>query len=229
MPGATTTRANGNQQRQHKRARRRFYTVVVVLAFSTFGVLLGVVRRNPRLAADVSTTLRVQRRRRPFLTQAMRLISWLGFRPQSLVLPGASVGLAWVLGNGRDARYLFVAWGASFASYTTKRLVMRPRPNGLDIQVVEAGLRDSSFPSGHVLHYVVFWGFVCYLWDWHVRHTWLRRIPVTILATIIGLVGISRIYLGHHWLTDVLGSYSLGTGILLSLIGLRTRGTKDRI
>jgi undecaprenyl-diphosphatase len=205
------------------------YTLVVVLAFAAFAALSAVVRRNPRLAADVSMTLRVQRRQHPYLTRGMRIVSWLGFRPQSLILPGASVMLAWLLGNERDARYLIAAWGASFASYTTKRLVMRPRPNGQEVQVVEAELRDSSFPSGHVLHYVVFWGFVGYLWDWHVRRTWLRRIPLSIIAAIISLVGISRIYLGHHWLTDVLGSYSLGTGILLSLIGLRTRGTSGRV
>lgn len=229
MAGSGAVQGNVSYQRERKRARRHVYTAVVVLAFSVFGMLTAAVRRNPRLAADVSTTLRVQRRQHPFLTRVMQLVSWLGFRPQSLILPGVSVALAWMFGKRRDARYLMAAWGASFASYTTKRLVMRPRPNGLEIQVVEADLRDSSFPSGHVLHYVVFWGFVCYLWDWHVRHSWLRRIPVTIMAATIGLVGISRVYLGHHWLTDVLGSYSLGTGILLSLIGLRTRGTEDRV
>lgn len=108
-------------------------------------------------------------------------------------------------------------------SYTTKRLVMRPRPGGAEFTVVEADLRDSSFPSGHVLHYVVFWGFVCYLWSRTVKHPLLRRIPVAVVSSMIGTVGISRVYLGHHWLTDVLGSYSLGSGILLSLIGLHTR------
>jgi membrane-associated phospholipid phosphatase len=199
------------------------------MAFGVFALLMLIVRRNPRLAADVSTTIRVQRSQHPQLSRFMSLVSWLGFRPQSLVLPASIVATAWFTGNRRDARYLFVAWAASFASYTTKRLVMRPRPNGMDIRVVEAGLRDSSFPSGHVLHYVVFWGFVAYLWDWHIRHSLLRRVPVTILTFVIAVVGISRVYLGHHWLTDVLGSYSLGTGILLSLIGLRTRGTSEAV
>ncbi len=217
------------QTRRERRERRLVFTAAVALAFGVFGLLMLVVRRNPRLAADVSTTIRVQRRQHPRLSQFMSLVSWLGFRPQSLILPITIITTSWVTGHRRDARYLFVAWAASFASYTTKRIVMRPRPNGLEIRVVEADLHDSSFPSGHVLHYVVFWGFVAYVWDWHIRHSLLRRVPVTIIGIAIGLVGVSRVYLGHHWLTDVLGSYSLGTGILLSLIGLRSRGTSEAV
>ncbi len=158
----------------------------------------------------------------------MSLISWLGFRPQSLALPGALVALYWLTNQRRNARYLVAAWGASMVSYTTKRLVMRPRPGGTEITVVEAGLRDSSFPSGHVLHYVVFWGFACYLWYTTVQLKTIARIPVAFVAALIGTVGISRVYLGHHWLTDVLGSYSLGSGILLTLIGLHTRDATNR-
>jgi len=216
------------RNRRERRQRRLIFTSAVALAFSLFALLTLVVRRNPRLSADVTATIRLQRRQYPWLTQVMRMISWLGFRPQSLLLPGAIVSFTWLSGHRRDARYLIAAWAASFISYTTKRLVMRPRPGGVDIQVVEAKLRDSSFPSGHVLHYVVFWGFVTYLWDWYVKRPLLRRIPVALMSLKISLVGISRVYLGHHWLTDVLGSYSLGTGILLTLIGLRSRGTEDR-
>ncbi len=221
---ASTGLGHSNSQR---RQRRLVFTSAVALAFALFGILTLVVRRNPRLASDVAATIRVQRRQHPQLSQLMAIVSWLGFRPQSLFLPASIVSTAWVFGHKRDARYLAAAWCASLISYSTKLLVKRPRPGGDNILVVEADLRDSSFPSGHVLYYVVFWGFVVYLWDWHVRNSFLRRIPVAILTMAIGLVGVSRVYLGHHWLTDVLGSYSLGTGILLSLIGLRSRGASD--
>ena len=157
----------------------------------------------------------------------MTVVSWLGFRPQSLLLPGLLIVGFWFSGRPRDARYLASAWGASLVSFTTKRLVMRPRPDGTEIRVAEADLRDSSFPSGHVLHYAVFWGFACYLWNATIRNGSLRALPLAVIGAFVGTVGISRVYLGHHWLTDVIGSYTLGSGILLGLIGLHKRGPRS--
>ena len=216
---------NRNSQRRRRLSNRRL--AASGLSFLVFAALSVVVRRNPTLTADVSTTIRLQRRHHPLLTRLMSAISWLGFRPQSLLLPALLVAGFWYSGRPREARYLVAAWGASLVSYSTKRLVMRPRPGGTEIRVVEAGLRDSSFPSGHVLHYVVFWGFACYLWNATIRPGLLRAIPLTVVGSIVGTIGISRVYLGHHWLTDVIGSYSLGSGILLGLIGLHKRGPRN--
>lgn len=205
------------------RKRRTAFLAATSAAFTFFLILLAIVRRNQHLDADVAVTLRMQRRQHLLLTRFMKSVSWLGFRPQSLILPASVVAGTWILGLRRDARFLVAAWGASLLSYSTKRLVSRPRPGGEHINVVRADLRDSSFPSGHVLHYVVFWGFVTFLWSTYVRGKWLRWTPVAWMVSVIGLVGPSRVYLGHHWLTDVLASYSLGTGLLMSLIGLRQR------
>lgn len=213
---------------QTVRHRRTVFMAATGVAFTIFLTLLAIVRRKKEIDTDVTVTLRMQRRQHPLLTRFMTLVSWLGFQPQSLVLPGAVVAGSWLLGLRRDARYLVAAWGASFFSYTTKRFVSRPRPNGLNITVAQANLRDSSFPSGHVLHYVVFWGFVTYLWSTRIRNRWLRWGPIAWMLGMIGMVGPSRIYLGHHWLTDVLASYSLGTGLLMSLIGLRQRHGRRR-
>jgi undecaprenyl-diphosphatase len=73
------------------------------------------------------------------------------------------------------------------------------------------------------LHYVSFWGFFTYLCFTEIRNRWLRWLPVSGIASLVALVGPSRVYLGHHWLTDVLGSYTLGTGYLATLIGLHRR------
>lgn len=209
------------------RKRRTIFAVSAGLAFTTFLGLLALVRSNPQLEADVVTTLRFQRRRHPVLARIMETVSWLGFRPQSLAMPAAAIAGALIAGFRRDALFMACAWAASMVSYTTKRLVRRPRPAGGGIVVADANLRDSSFPSGHVLHYVVFWGFFTYLWYTRLRGTWLRWGPVALLTSMIATVGPSRIYLGHHWLTDVLASYSLGTGMLLTLIGLRGRVNND--
>lgn len=209
------------------RRRGRGFLMAAGVAFSLFVALLLTVRRNPRLESDVMATMRLQRIRHPLLMRLMRFVSWFGFRPQSLALPSTAVGGLAVLGFRRDARYLGAAWAASLLSWTTKRFVRRPRPSGDGISVTAADLRDSSFPSGHALHYVVFWGFFAYLCFTRIRGRWARWFPTGLIGAIVALVGPSRVYLGHHWLTDVLGSYSLGSGYLATLIGLHRRGLKD--
>jgi membrane-associated phospholipid phosphatase len=209
------------------KARSRWFLGAALVAFSAFVMLLLKVRANPQIERDVVATLRMQRVSHPLLTRSMRAVSWFGFRPQSLVLPAATVGGTWLIGFRREARYLCFAWAGSLVSYTTKRFVQRPRPFGEGIIVTKANLRDSSFPSGHTLHYTVFWGFFAYLCFSEIRGRWLRWLPTGGIGALIGLVGPSRIYLGHHWLTDVLASYCLGIGYLATLIGLHRRRIGD--
>jgi membrane-associated phospholipid phosphatase len=208
-------------------ARSRWFMVAALLAFGAFATLLLRVRANPQIEQDVVTTLRMQRVSHPLLTRSMRAVSWFGFRPQSLVLPAATVGGIWLIGFRREARYLCFAWAGSLVSYSTKRFVQRPRPFGEGILVTKANLRDSSFPSGHTLHYTLFWGFFAYLCFTEIRGRLLRWLPTAGFGTLIALVGPSRIYLGHHWLTDVLASYCLGIGSLATLIGLHRRRIGD--
>ena len=191
-----------------------------------FVALASRIRQNHRLDADVRATMALQRMDHPVLARLMSAVSWFGFREQSLVIPGAAIAGFAVTGGRRDARYLAVAWLGSLLSYFTKLIVRRPRPNGEGINVVAADLRDSSFPSGHVLHYITFWGFFAYLCYVRLRPNPERLAPPVAIGSAIGLVGPSRVYLGHHWATDVLGSYTLGAGVLAALIGLHRR-TRD--
>lgn len=207
--------------------RRSTFLGGSIVAFSSFLVLLILVRSKRSVEADLVATMRIQRIKHPVLAKAMGIVSWIGFRPQSLLLPASTVSLAWLFGFRRDARYLVFAWAGSFISFTTKLLIQRPRPSGEGITVAVANLKDTSFPSGHTLHYVSFWGFFSYLMFSKLPGKWLRYGPLSLMSAMIGLIGPSRVYLGHHWLTDVLASYCLGTGYLMGLIGMHRRG-EDR-
>lgn len=200
---------------------KRWFSVALA-AIGLFVGLMLTVRANPRLERDVVATMRLQRVRHPLAARMMHIVSWVGFRPQSLILPAAAVAGVWLAGFRREARYLCAAWAGSLLSWSTKRIVRRPRPSGEGISVVAASLRDSSFPSGHTVHYVAFWGFFAYLCATQLRGKLARIIPASIGA-MVGLVGPSRVWLGHHWLTDVFGAYSLGTAWLATLIGLHRR------
>ncbi len=90
-----------------------------------------------------------------------------------------------------------------------KQVVGRPRPPPSLVAVSHA-LLDGSFPSGHVMFYCTYFGFLAFL-----AHRSRPRSPssscaMVILAAIpIILVGPSRVYLGEHWPSDVLGAYLL--------------------
>lgn len=87
-----------------------------------------------------------------------------------------------------------------------------PRPSGFVL--VKA---SSSFPSGHVALALSILGFIAFLTAQQLARKW-HWIPYTIAASIITIIAISRIYLGSHWLTDILGSTFLGFTILLAVV-----------
>jgi membrane-associated phospholipid phosphatase len=108
---------------------------------------------------------------------------------------------------------------SSVISAALKVLVARPRPPSYTLN--QSGLLGSfnqfAYPSGHVLFFVIFFGFVAFL-SYRNFTGWIQGIAISSCAALIMLIGISRIYLGDHWLSDVIGSYIIGTFMLIILI-----------
>jgi undecaprenyl-diphosphatase len=204
-------------------ARGRGAVAVTSLALVAFTVLFTIVRTRQSERIDLAVTLAVQRRRQPWFRRVMHLVSWPGFPPQSRLLP-PGLAIAWLLlGYPLEAFFQGMAWGTGFISFVVKRTMRRPRPAHPEVQVAIARIGGTSFPSGHVLNYLGVYGFLAYLAATMVRPTVLRRMVVGGLTTMLALVGPSRIYLGHHWATDVTASYLLGTSYVLGLTALYRR------
>jgi len=200
---------------------RQGFTIAVVL-LSIFAVLFALVRTNRSASTDAAITRRLQRNKAPWFDRLMHLVSWPGFPPQSRILPPSIAGLLWFAGFRLEAIFQFMAWGTGGISFTVKRIMRRsrPGPNDEGIRVVVANIGGSSFPSGHVINYVGVYGFLCYLAHTWIRPAAIRRTVVGFFLSLLALVGPSRIYLGHHWLTDVMASYTLGTTYLIFLTGI---------
>jgi undecaprenyl-diphosphatase len=188
-----------------------------------FGVLFAAVKNRRSDAVDVAITLQLQAERYPQLAKAMEIVSWPGFPPQSRVIPPLAMATMWAMDLRTEAFFQFLAWGTGGISTVVKGFVRRPRPLPEQVRVVLAPLGGSSFPSGHVLTYVGTYGFMAFLVYSVIRPPHVRW-PLSLgLLTMVGLVGPSRIYQGHHWPTDVAASYLLGTAYLIGLMAIYRR------
>jgi undecaprenyl-diphosphatase len=203
--------------------RGRGAVVVVLLALTAFAALFVFVRKDRSRLIDLRVTRSIQRIDARWFERLMRVVSWPGFPPQSRIIPPALAALLLVLGFPIEAVFQLLAWGVGGISAIVKRAMRRPRPAPEDVRVDIARIAGSSFPSGHVLIYTGVYGFLAYLIDTLVRPVWLRRVSMALLMGLIALVGPSRIYLGHHWFTDTIASYLLGTSYLLGLTALYRR------
>ena len=104
-----------------------------------------------------------------------------------------------------------------------KHFVQRTRPNVFQL-IPETGF---SFPSGHVFAAVYFYGLLSYLLFKQSKNK-LQKVIITLVALIIILgIGFSRIYLGVHWISDVITSYVLGLIWVTILLIFFKKGVKN--
>ena len=104
-------------------------------------------------------------------------------------------------------------------AFVLKELIHRTRPFPLaeNATGLIQSINQYSYPSGHVLFFVVFFGFFAYLAWIHFAGR-ARVIVIAICGALIVLIGPSRVFLGAHWASDVLGSYIIGAIWLFVLI-----------
>lgn len=97
-----------------------------------------------------------------------------------------------------------------------KRILQRPRPTEFRI-VEETGY---SFPSGHSMVSMAFYGYLVYLIYKYVKNNYIKWTSITILSILIFLIGISRIYLGVHYTSDVVGGFLISIAYLIIYINI---------
>ena len=95
-----------------------------------------------------------------------------------------------------------------------KRILQRPRPTEYRI-IEETGY---SFPSGHSMISMAFYGYLIYLIYKYVKNKYIKWISIVLLSILICAIGISRIYLGVHYTSDVLGGFLISISYLIIYI-----------
>ena len=96
-----------------------------------------------------------------------------------------------------------------------KRILQRPRPTEYRI-IEETGY---SFPSGHSMISMAFYGYLIYLIYKYAKNKYIKWISIVLLSILICAIGISRIYLGVHYTSDVLGGFLISISYLIIYIG----------
>lgn len=127
-------------------------------------------------------------------------------------------GLLWRRRWVRLFELVFAMGGGGLLLWALKAFFARARPEG---SLTATG--GFSFPSGHSFGAMVFFGFLAYLARRETERTELRLAAIALGGLLILLIGVSRVYLGVHWLTDVLGGFLAGFAWLAaSLVLVRT-------
>ena len=134
-------------------------------------------------------------------TAIMIFISFLG---SAVTLITLSISLIILLKNKKNAIYIGINLVLVFLfNRTLKTIIARPRPSLLRL-VPEDGY---SFPSGHAMVAMGFYGFIIYLINKNIKNKKIKIPLIIILGLLILFIGISRIYLGVHYFTDVIGGF----------------------
>lgn len=143
------------------------------------------------------------------------------------ILVPVDVGLVlWLVWQRRLPDAILVAAaliGATLFSDAVKDLVARPRPPGAEV----GAATGASFPSGHTMYSTVTYGLVAlYAWRSHLALA-ARQITVAVLVATPFLVGLSRIALGVHYPSDVVGGWLAGMAVVFTVAAITGPATTD--
>jgi membrane-associated phospholipid phosphatase len=208
--------------------RRRAYVFQfgLFLLIVASSILTFLAQRTAFFPIDLQITHTIQNITNPFVSGLMSVVSWAGNSPQAFIIPVIIIGSLYGFGLRWEAiaSLATVVLGA-VTNLLLKIAIHRPRPASRLIHV-NTTFGGYSFPSGHVMYYAGFFGFICFLAFTLFKPSWKRNLLFIIFGGHILLVGASRIYLGAHWASDVLGAYLLGGLVLMVFIQFYRWGKK---
>lgn len=212
--------------RPTRRYRAIAFQAYVLSAAVVFVVLAFVAHTVAYFPIDLTITHAVQAEHGIVFDRLMYAVSWVGFLPQGAYLAAAVVVILALAGLRWEAVSTLFAILSTGVGALVKLVVFRPRPSA-DLVYVFRQLPSSGFPSGHVVSTTAFCGFLVFLIYTLLKPSPGRTAMLIVLITLISLMGLSRIYLGQHWFSDVMGAYLFGSLWLVLSIRFYRWG-KDR-
>ncbi|HEY5987709.1 MAG TPA: phosphatase PAP2 family protein, partial [Streptosporangiaceae bacterium] len=219
------------RRRLDARSAQGFWLTFTVAAGALAGWAFGgltqdVAGHDEAALADPHVTAWVIAHRTEWLTSALKVLTWLG--SSAFIIPlGLAAGLYFVLRRRtwRPLALLTVAVAGAIGLYDiVKPLVGRPRPAAA---IWIGHYSGAAFPSGHATQSAAFYAMLAIVLGAGLSFRG-RAVLWSAAALVVLIVGASRIYLGAHWLTDVLAGYALGASwvaIVVAVLLITSRGT----
>ncbi|SFS06757.1 undecaprenyl-diphosphatase [Granulicella pectinivorans] len=196
--------------------KRRTFFLVLVAGLVAAGLLLFLFAKihedisHPRLEGiDRGILAWIHARDTPWLTALAKTLSFIGSPMTLIPVIVIASAVLWMRDFRRDALLVLMSMGGGGLLDTVLKLhYRRTRP---DVPWAFVHERSFSFPSGHSVMAVVLYGVLTYLLMQYERAVWERVGLVAGSVVLISGIGLSRIYLGVHYPSDVLAGYVVGT------------------
>lgn len=204
--------------------RRLVFGIAIIIVTVALATLTYFAKQDPYFPIDLTITRDVQEVNSPVFDAIMKFITFIGE-----AIPGTAILFVCALiifikkERYNALQLIFSTLGIEAIGLGLKIFVGRVRPDPKLIHQAGHFIRNDSFPSGHVLYYIGFYGFLLFLVFTLPPKTHFRKLLIAVLAILILLVGPSRIYLGAHWFSDVLGAYLIGFLWLSSMVYLHKK------
>ena len=185
-----------------------FLLIVVVVGINIFIELTDGLTSKMLINYDSAITDYIISYRSPGLNKFMQFVTNIGDIYGYLIL--ASVFTIFFYLKFKNWRYVIemviVLGMAALSNTALKRVINRARPDALHLVSVET----LSYPSGHAMSAIAFYGFMIYLCFTLISEKWLKFGLIIFFGFLILAIGISRIYLGVHYPSDIAGGYIAG-------------------
>lgn len=208
-PFETPVEATGRRLAARRILRAEYFYLLGLVGFA---VLAAFAYFYAYFGWDLRAARAVQSLSAPGVAGLMRATSIFGngWIPYGLTAATMLVFLAFRR-RSEAAGIVLSAAGGGLLNSLLKTLIHRPRPAS-DLVTVLFQQPSLSFPSGHVMFYVAYFGFLFFVaYALLPRGSHLRRLALLLAALPVALIGLSRVYLGAHWPSDTLGAYLVGS------------------
>lgn len=197
-----------------KNNKFKIYGLIVFIATFVFiGVAVGV-QTGYLDSFDDTVRYRVYSMRSDKLTVFWRFITHSGDRYVVIIL-GIILLLIKSLREKYGVKFAIATLSSTALYQIMKYIFQRPRPD-LTLRLIEQG--GYSFPSGHSMNCLVSYGILIYLLLRYCENRRLAKLLSFGLGLLTILIGFSRVYVGVHYPTDIIGGWSLGIAVLVAMI-----------